>query len=310
MTKAGSWSWAVGPRLLVCIWIGTAFGFYATAQQPAPVTDEVSHAQIAALAERLASQLLAANKHRPFILGLTLPGDVPAPFGDWLADQISESLAQAHPELQVVPRELANTLPPSPEIFHDRNQEVMADERRAVSLGARVLVHGNFAAIHNGVGITLLADDHLAGRNTHFEALAEIPLSADMQARAGAELPQRPSLDGSYKASTAGIGSALCELCPAPEYTYVAQAKKRRGVVILQVWVSMSGDAVNTRIVRTPDPGLGQAAIRAVRNWHFKPASDASGQLVPVVVDVAVAFHLHSKHLNASAASKKSPRND
>ena len=290
--------------------IGAACGGYAVAQRSAPVPDEVSRAQIAALAERLAIQLLAAKKHKPFILGLTLPGDVPAPFGEWLADQISESLAQAHPELQVVPRELANTLPPSPESFHDRNQEVMADERRAVSLGAQVLVHGNFAAVPDGIGITLLADDHLAGGNSHFEALAEIPLSSDMQARGGAELPQRPSLGGSYKASTAGIGSAICELCPAPAYTYVAQAKKRKGVVILQVWVSTRGDAENTRIVRTPDPGLGQAAIRAVRNWHFKPASDASGQLVPVVVDVAVAFRLHSKQLNASAANKKSARTD
>jgi TonB family protein len=310
MSKSTPWSWAAGRRLLACL-IVAAFGGDAAAQQSGPVTDEVSHAQIAALAERLAGQLLASKKPRPFILSLTLPGDVPAPpFGDWLADQISESLAQAHPELQVISRELANTLPSSSGFFHDRNQEMTANELRAVSLGAQVIVHGNFAAIPNGLGITLLADDRLAGGNSRFEALAEIPLSAEMRARAGAALPQRPTLEGSYRASTAGIGSAICELCPAPEYTYVAQAKKRSGVVILQVWVSTTGDAENTKIVRTPDPSLGQAAMRAVRNWHFKPASDASGQLVPVVVDVAVAFRLHSKQLNASAANKKSPRID
>jgi TonB family protein len=310
MSLSGSWSGAVGRALIAWILFGGAVGKCAAAQQLVPVTDEGSHAQIAALAERLATQLLAADKKKPFIFSLTLPGDTPVSFGDWLADQISESLAQAHPELQVVPRALAKTPPASSEFFHDRNQEVAASDQRAVSLGAQVLVHGNFAAIPSGIGITLLADDRLAGGNSQFQALAEIPLSAEMKARAGAELPQRPSLGGSYKASTAGIGSAICELCPPPEYTYVAQAKRRSGVVILQVWVSTSGDAENTRIVRTPDRGLGQAAIRAVRNWHFKPASDASGQLVPVVVDIAVAFRLKSKQLDASATSKKLARSD
>ena len=280
------------------------------ARQSPPVSDEVANAQITALAERLAVQLLAANKKKPFIFGLTLPGDVPSPLGDWLADKISESLARAHPELEVVSRGPAKTAPTNPELFHDRNQEVAANDRRALSMGAEVSVHGNFAAIRNGIGITLLADDRLAGGDSHFEALAEIPLSPEIEALGGDQLPARPSVEGSYRASTAGIGSALCELCPVPEYTYVAQAKKLRGMVILQVWVSKGGDTENTRIVRTPDPALGHAAVRAVRNWHFKPASNASGEVVPVVVDVAVAFRLSPKQFNASAAGKKSTRTD
>jgi TonB family protein len=274
------------------------------------VTDprELAHPQIAALAERLAVQLLAANKKKPFIFGLTLPGDMPCPLGEWLADKISESLAQAHPELEVVFRQPAGSATPSSDFFHNRTQEIKASEERAVSLGAQVFVHGNFAAVRNGIGITLLANDRPDGGNSQFEALAEIPLSAEMQSRAGSPLPERQSLAGSYKASTAGIGSAVCDLCPAPEYTYVAQAKKLSGVVILQVWVSNDGTAETTRIVRAPNHALADAAARAVRNWHFKPASDASGELVPVVVDVAVAFRLNSNQFNASAGTKKTTR--
>jgi TonB family protein len=298
----------VGRGFLI-FFVLSAFCGRCQAQSTAP-NDEASNPQIAALAERLAVQLLVANKKKPFIFGLTLPGDVPNPLGDWLADQISESLARAHPELQVVPRGLAKAEGINSEFFHNRTQELMANERRALSVGAQVLVHGNFAAIPNGIGITLLADDKLVGGNSRFEALAEIPLTPGMQARGGAQLPERPSLGGSYRASTAGIGSALCELCPSPEYTYVAQARKLRGVVILQVWISSRGNAENTKIVRTPDPALGQAAVRAVRNWHFKPASNADGQFVPVVVDVAVAFRLNPKHFNTSATNKKSTRSD
>jgi TonB family protein len=310
MSRAGSLRCTVGRAFFVFFLVVYALPGGTAGQQSLPDTSDLSHPQIVALADRLAVQLLAANKKKPFILGLTLPGDVRCPLGDWLADRISESLAQAHPELEVIPPEAPNSVPANSQFFHDRNQEIMANEKRALDLGAQVLVHGNFAAIPNGIGVTLLADDRLAGGDSHFEALAEIPLNAEMQARIGSTLPQRPSVGGTYKASTAGIGSAICELCPAPEYTYVAKAKKLKGIVILQVWVSGNGQAENTRIVRAPNSALANAAARTVRNWHFKPASNASGESVPVVVDVAVSFHLNSKQLDASAQSKKSTRAD
>ena len=255
-------------------------------------------------------QLVAANKKKPFIFGLTLPGDVPCPLGEWLADRISQSLTQAHSELEVVPRELIKNVPVSSEFLHDRNQELMANDKRALAAGAQILIHGNFAAISNGIGVTLIADDRLAGGNSRFEALGELSVTAEMQAQIRSALPERPSLDGTFKASIAGIGSAICEQCPAPEYTYVAQAKRLSGVVILQLWVSSRGDAENARIVRTPNPTLAEAAARAVRNWHFKPARNASGEFVPVVVDVAVSFRLNAKQLDASAEKSKSIRSD
>jgi periplasmic protein TonB len=269
---------------------------------------ETSQSQIAALAEKLATRLLAANKKKLFVFDLTLPGDLPSPLGEWLADQLAQSLAQAHPELEVIPRSQLALAPPSSEFIHDRNQQFAVDERRARALGAEVFVRGNFAATPDGIGITLMAEDRPSNGNSRFEALAEIPLTPEMQSRLTAALPQRPSLAGAFKASTAGIGSAVCDLCPAPEYTYVAQARKLSGVVIVQVWVSTEGNTENLRVVRTPNAALANAALRAVRNWHFKPASSASGELVPVVVDVAVSFKLNNKQLNASAANKKPSR--
>ena len=90
----------------------------------------------------------------------------------------------------------------------------------------------------------------------------------------------------------AGIGAPVCEICPAPEYTYVAKAKKLQGVVITQLAIAVDGTVQNVRIVRTPDPALANAAIRSVHTWRFKPAHNFQGVSVPVVVDVAVAFRL------------------
>jgi TonB family protein len=269
-----------------------AFSFPGSAQQLVPAATEQPRAAIAALAERLGVQLLAANKKKPFILDLSLPDDQPSPLGAWLADRISESLEQAHPELEVVPRYRWTSARGPAGFAHDRNQEYLHNEQRAQSLGAEVLVQGNFAAISGGIGITLIASDRISGGESRFEALAEIPITSEMQSLMSTPVPQRAAPAGIFRAGMAGIGAPVCEICPAPEYTYVAKAKKLQGVVITQLAIAVDGTVQNVRVVRTPDPALANAAIRTVHTWRFKPAHNFQGESVPVVVDVAVAFRL------------------
>jgi TonB family protein len=293
------------------VWSASAFCNRGSAQELLPAATEQPGAQIAALADRLGVDLLAANKKKPFILDLTLPNDVPCPLGRWLADRISESLAKLHPELEVIPRNKWSAARAPAELAHDINQEFVQDEQRAQSLGAEVLVQGNFAAVADGIGITLIASDRLAGGESRMEVLAEIPMTSEIEAVASTPLPQRPLLEGMPKASIAGIGSPVCELCPAPEYTYVAKAKRLRGVVIAQVLVKADGETGDLKIVRTPNPALAAAAMRAVRTWRFTPAHNFRGEAVPVVVDVAVSFRLGILPLpaavtaSATEASKK-----
>src|SRR5256885_6243895 len=172
---------AVGRALLVLLWMACACSFAGLAQQRPPVATEQPPAAIAALAERLAAQLLVANKKKPFILDLSLPDDLPCPLGAWLADQISESLAQAHPELQVIARDRWAAIRRPGELAHDRNQEYARNEQRAQSLGAEVLVNGSFAAIENDIGVTLIGSDRISGGESRFEALAEIPITPEME---------------------------------------------------------------------------------------------------------------------------------
>lgn len=283
---------AVGRAFFVLGWIASVFCARGIAQQLLPAATEQPNAQITALAERLGSQLLAANKKKPFILDLTLPNEIPCPLGAWLADRVSESLAQAYPELEVIPRSRWSSARVPAEFARRYIPEFAQNEQRAQSLGAEVLVYGNFAAIPDGIGITLMASDRISGGESRFEALAEIPITPEMQAILTSPLPPRSTLQGSFKASIAGIGSPRCEICPAPEYTYVAKAKKLQGLVMAQVWVAADGAAENVKILRSPSPALASAAIRTVRSWRFRPARNFQGESVPVVVDVAVSFRL------------------
>jgi TonB family protein len=272
--------------------MASAFCASGDAQEPLPASTDQPHTAISALAERLGVQLLAANKKNPFILDLTLPNEIPCPLGAWLADRVSESLAQAHPELEVIARNRWSSARVPAEFAHDYIPEYAQNEQRAQSLGAQVLVYGNFAAIPDGIGITLMASDRLSGGESRFEALAEIPITPEMQTLLTSPLPPRSALQGAFKASVAGIGSPVCEICPAPEYTYVAKAKKLQGLVMAQVWVAADGAAQNVKILRSPSPALASAATRTVRSWRFRPARNFQGESVPVVVDVAVSFRL------------------
>lgn len=148
--------------------------------------------------------------------------------------------------------------------------------------------HNNFLPVRPGTRFRFATDNKM-----HFEALAESPFSAEMEAILNAPLPQRVVLDGSYRASMAGIGSPVCQECPPPQYTYVAQTKKLRGVVVLQIWVTSNGVTENVKIVRAPHRALRDAAVRGVRGWHFRPAMNVRGEFVPVVVNVAVAFKVN-----------------
>ena len=296
---------AVGRGFLLLVWMSSALCVRGNAQQLLPAATAQPQPQIAALAERLALQFLAAGKKRPLFLDFTLPNDAPCPLGAWLAEQISDRLAQTHPELDVIPRGQWNFKLLDVNRTHDRNELFAEFEKRARSLGAEILVQGNFAAIAGGIGVTLLASDHVAGGDSRFEALAEIPLSDEMTALLASPLPQRIALQGAFRAGTAGIGSPLCEFCPPPAFTYVARAKKLSGVVIAEVLVSTAGSAGEVKIVRTPDPALANSAIHTIRNWRFKPARNFLGDFVPVIVDVAVSFRLDAALQPPTSASNK-----
>jgi len=246
---------------------------------------------IAALAERLAVQLLAAGKRKPYILDLSLVNDQPCPLGNWLADRLSEALLHAHPELEVIARGRWNLAKQTSAFAHDRNEEYAQNEQRAQSLGAEVLVQGDFAAVPGGIGITLIASDRLAGGESRFEALAEIPVTSEMQAVLTTLCHSALNCKACQIRHRRNWLGALRELSRTRIYLCgESQEIARRGdrpTLSKYKWL-----VENVKIVRTPNPALSDAAIRSVRSWRFSAARNAQGQCVPVFVDVAVAFRL------------------
>jgi TonB family protein len=78
-----------------------------------------------------------------------------------------------------------------------------------------------------------------------------------------------------------------------PQYTEAAMRARLEGMVVLEAVVLTSGQVGDIRTRRSLDSrlGLDDQAIQALKSWRFKPGT-YEGRPVPVVVTVALTFHL------------------
>lgn len=77
-----------------------------------------------------------------------------------------------------------------------------------------------------------------------------------------------------------------------PEYPSAARTAGVEGQVVLRAMVDTDGLIQPPVQVVRSIPALDAAAIDALRRWKFRPARDADGQAVRVVVDVPIRFQL------------------
>lgn len=78
-----------------------------------------------------------------------------------------------------------------------------------------------------------------------------------------------------------------------PAYTSDAMRAKVQGTVLLQCIVQVDGSVTNLEVLRSLDPifGLDQEAIKAARQWRFRPGLHL-GQPVPVEITIELTFTL------------------
>ncbi|MFN7985096.1 MAG: energy transducer TonB [Vicinamibacterales bacterium] len=97
--------------------------------------------------------------------------------------------------------------------------------------------------------------------------------------------PGEPDANGVYR-----IGNGLTPpgRSDVPQYPPDAKAAGIAGSVLTEIVIDPSGNVADARVVRSI-PLLDEAALTAVRNWHFTPTV-VNGQAVPVRMTVTVNF--------------------
>jgi protein TonB len=99
---------------------------------------------------------------------------------------------------------------------------------------------------------------------------------------------------GAYRPG-AGITNPVPIRQPRPGYTSEAMRAKIQGQVELEAVILADGTVGDVRIVRSLDKvyGLDQEAIKAARQWVFRPATDRDGKPVPIIVLLELTFTIH-----------------
>ncbi len=77
----------------------------------------------------------------------------------------------------------------------------------------------------------------------------------------------------------------------APEYTELARAARLQGVVILRTAIDQEGNVVDVDVLKGLHMGLTEAAVDAVKQWKFEPAT-IDGEPIPVSYNVTVNYRL------------------
>ena len=74
-----------------------------------------------------------------------------------------------------------------------------------------------------------------------------------------------------------------------PDYPESARRARLQGIVILEATITTSGEVQEVRVLKSVNPLLDEAAVRAVRVWRYRPAT-LNGRAVPVYLTVTVRF--------------------
>jgi len=78
---------------------------------------------------------------------------------------------------------------------------------------------------------------------------------------------------------------------PQPQYTEIARKARIQGTVVLQATIDRNGDVTDTKVLKPLPMGLAEAAVSAVEQWKFKPAT-LNGRPVAVYYSLTVTFQL------------------
>jgi protein TonB len=109
------------------------------------------------------------------------------------------------------------------------------------------------------------------------------------------DIPAGPPSDAPDAAGPIRVGGAVVAPVrihdPRPLYTEVARKARIQGVVILQAVIDREGNVTEVTVLKPLPFGLSEAAVDAVRQWRFKPAT-LNGRPVTVYYNLTVNFSL------------------
>jgi TonB family protein len=258
--------------------------------------------EIRALANRILQRASKADCNpgdcTVLVPNFTLASGFTSRLGMQIADQVSKELASQQNAIKIVDYFRFQSF-----LEQERIPAALFHNEKAIcwlgkELGANAVLRGTTENRGGPLRVEaslLSCDRDKAGPIEEFSvsdfncADALNPIEAFPQA-----LPASESFSAPFalRAGLDGVTSPICLYCPVHNYPDTARAAQFTGTVLLDVTVSAEGQAIDTKVVHGAPFGLNQAAIKSVRDWHFKPATRA-GEPVPCRVQIETTYRLN-----------------
>ncbi len=96
-----------------------------------------------------------------------------------------------------------------------------------------------------------------------------------------ARLPANPIQNEPIRVNEDGMRKSAAKTV-MPSYPEDALKKREQGVAVVEVQYDPKGDVVNTAVLEAPSKSIGEAVVRAVKEWKFVPSKKLDGTAVSV----------------------------
>lgn len=241
------------------------------------------------VARKFAKSLHSGRVKRIAILDFEDPNKEVTPLGVWLADQFAAAPGSPWAPIDVVDRkeiaakweQLRITQP------YTIGPEQVLELRKSLQATA---VRGSYSASENGLGLTLT----WYPSSGHSDSLAaKLAMTDEMKSHLTQPLESLVPKDGIFSPGTGGISVPQCVSCPQPNFSAETLRRQAQGTVLLMVVVDDKGRSNDITLEKGSNPELDEDAIRAVRRWTFRPATNVDRKPVAARTPVEITIRAY-----------------
>ena len=278
----------------LCVGVAVFLVSFGRTQEVKPTTSSQDDLQsrVEDLANFLGPFVQEGSPGKVVVFDLVGPEGLRAPFGNWLADQISTTLSQRYPAL-LINRSAISVL------LDNRNRDAERESRAghlvnskrdrayAKQAGAEIFIFGSFSKLPRGIRIDFTAIGE-PPRSMVFWAI--LPLTDQVASLMPRGLETKTPKGESDGASS--VAEPQCLWCPIRLPAQKASGANCHGTIVLKVLVNQNGRAIDIQNTEGIEGCADQtrAIIEGARRWWFQPVRNLDGKGEPKMATVRVVF--------------------